>query len=247
MAEPKPFPNWAGSTALASLAAIGSVLAASSCCLPVLPFVMAAGVAGTSAFLNAARPYLLAVSVVFIASVSSRHRAPGNAIASRARLAISFSGPRPSLSPSRCFSPEPWPASPPICWRVDRCGTAIFITVAAAALGGRAGVHLPRSHGASRPAAAAQYRRPECPPNSPPHSTLTKATSACCCCCLPLERFVCRGPLQPSEFWMRFPVSRCACLWFGSRYRDGFGPRRPPPRCAACPILASYSSGIKTG
>jgi hypothetical protein len=54
-------------TAMAGLAAIGSVLAASSCCLPIFPFVMAAGVAGSSAFLNAARPYLLAVSVLFIA------------------------------------------------------------------------------------------------------------------------------------------------------------------------------------
>lgn len=51
---------------LTSLAAIGSVLAASSCCLPVLPFMMAAGLAGGSAFLDAARPYLLAASVLFI-------------------------------------------------------------------------------------------------------------------------------------------------------------------------------------
>ena len=53
--------------ALASVAAIGSVLAASSCCLPMLPFMMAAGLAGGSAFLSTARPYLLAASVVFIA------------------------------------------------------------------------------------------------------------------------------------------------------------------------------------
>lgn len=52
---------------LASLAAIGSVLAASSCCLPVLPFMMAAGLAGGSAFLSASRPYLLAAAVLFIA------------------------------------------------------------------------------------------------------------------------------------------------------------------------------------
>lgn len=52
---------------LAGIAAIGSVLAASSCCLPVLPFVAAAGFAGGSAFLAAARPYLLAASVLFIA------------------------------------------------------------------------------------------------------------------------------------------------------------------------------------
>jgi cytochrome bd-type quinol oxidase subunit 2 len=54
-------------TTLASLAAIGSVLAASSCCLPLLPFMMAAGLAGGSAFLSAARPYLLAASTLFIA------------------------------------------------------------------------------------------------------------------------------------------------------------------------------------
>lgn len=55
------------SAAIAGLAAIGSVLAASSCCLPILPFVVAAGFAGGSAFLSAARPYLLGASVLFIA------------------------------------------------------------------------------------------------------------------------------------------------------------------------------------
>jgi len=54
-------------TAVASVAAIGSVLAASSCCLPILPFVFAAGVAGSSALLTALRPYLLALSVVLVA------------------------------------------------------------------------------------------------------------------------------------------------------------------------------------
>lgn len=53
-------------TALASIAAIGSVLAASSCCLPILPFVFAAGFAGSSAFLTAARPYLLALSALLV-------------------------------------------------------------------------------------------------------------------------------------------------------------------------------------
>ena len=43
-------------TIFASLAAIGGVLAASTCCWPILPFVTAAGVAGSSAFLVAARP-----------------------------------------------------------------------------------------------------------------------------------------------------------------------------------------------
>jgi hypothetical protein len=56
---------------VAALSAVGSVLAAATCCLPVLPFVLAAGTAGSTAFLSsfvsALRPYLLAVSVVFIA------------------------------------------------------------------------------------------------------------------------------------------------------------------------------------
>ena len=53
-------------TAVSSLAAIGSVIAASSCCLPVLPFLMSAGLAGASSFLSAARPYLLGASVALI-------------------------------------------------------------------------------------------------------------------------------------------------------------------------------------
>lgn len=53
-------------TVLASLAAVGSVLAASSCCWPILPFVAAAGFASGSAFLSAARPYLLGISILSI-------------------------------------------------------------------------------------------------------------------------------------------------------------------------------------
>src|SRR6266404_3947962 len=55
------------STVVASLAALGSVIAASSCCLPLLPFLFAAGAAGTSAFFAQLRPYLLVVSVLLIA------------------------------------------------------------------------------------------------------------------------------------------------------------------------------------
>ncbi len=55
----------------AAISAVGSVLAAATCCLPVLPFVLAAGTAGSAAFLSsfisALRPYLLGASVVFIA------------------------------------------------------------------------------------------------------------------------------------------------------------------------------------
>src|ERR1700751_3330493 len=36
----------------AALSAVGSVLAASTCCLPVLPFVLAAGTAGSARFLS---------------------------------------------------------------------------------------------------------------------------------------------------------------------------------------------------
>jgi hypothetical protein len=57
----------AGQTIIASIAAIGSILAASSCCLPILPFLVATGFAGASAFLSAARPYLLGASILFIA------------------------------------------------------------------------------------------------------------------------------------------------------------------------------------
>lgn len=55
------------STVVASLAALGSVIAASSCCLPLLPFLFAAGAAGTSVFFTHLRPYLLVLSVLFIA------------------------------------------------------------------------------------------------------------------------------------------------------------------------------------
>ena len=55
------------STAVASLGALGSVIVASSCCLPLLPFLFAAGAAGTSAFVARFRPYLLVVSVLLIA------------------------------------------------------------------------------------------------------------------------------------------------------------------------------------
>jgi uncharacterized membrane protein len=55
------------STVVASLAALGSVIAASSCCLPLLPFLFAAGAAGTSAFVTELRPYLMGLSVLLIA------------------------------------------------------------------------------------------------------------------------------------------------------------------------------------
>lgn len=57
--------------AVAALSAVASVLAAATCCLPVLPFALAAGTAGTARFLSSSvgtlRPYLLALSVALIA------------------------------------------------------------------------------------------------------------------------------------------------------------------------------------
>lgn len=54
-------------TIAASLAALGSVVLASSCCLPLLPFLFAASAAGSSAFFVKVRPFLLAVSALLIA------------------------------------------------------------------------------------------------------------------------------------------------------------------------------------
>lgn len=56
---------------VAALSAVGSVLAALTCCLPVLPFVLAAGTATSAKFLSsyvgALRPYLLGLSALLIA------------------------------------------------------------------------------------------------------------------------------------------------------------------------------------
>ena len=58
-------------TFVPAISAVGSVLAAATCCLPVLPFVLAAGTAGSAAFLSSfisvLRPYFLGASVLFIA------------------------------------------------------------------------------------------------------------------------------------------------------------------------------------
>jgi hypothetical protein len=53
-------------TILASTVALASAILASSCCLPLLPFVAAAGLAGGSSLSTAMRPYLLTVSVLLI-------------------------------------------------------------------------------------------------------------------------------------------------------------------------------------
>ena len=55
------------STVLGSLAALVSVILASSCCLPLIPFLFAAGAAGTSAFFVKLRPFLMGASVLSVA------------------------------------------------------------------------------------------------------------------------------------------------------------------------------------
>lgn len=60
-------PSRGSRTLFASGAALVSVIAASSCCLPILPFVFAASLAGSSTVLTALRPYLLGASVLFVA------------------------------------------------------------------------------------------------------------------------------------------------------------------------------------
>ena len=54
-------------TIVASLAALGSVVLASSCCLPMFPFIFAAGAAGSSAFFfkSSAFPAASLLSIAF--------------------------------------------------------------------------------------------------------------------------------------------------------------------------------------
>jgi len=51
---------------LSSLAAVGSVLAASSCCLPLPAVIASAGLAGASGWMNTVRPWLMGGSLVIL-------------------------------------------------------------------------------------------------------------------------------------------------------------------------------------
>lgn len=55
------------STTYSALGAIGSAIAATTCCLPLGVLSLAAGTAGASAVLTTLRPYLLVMSIVLIA------------------------------------------------------------------------------------------------------------------------------------------------------------------------------------
>jgi len=48
------------------MAALGGVVLAAGCCLPLAPFLLAAGTAGSSAFFVKFRPFLLTASVLLI-------------------------------------------------------------------------------------------------------------------------------------------------------------------------------------
>lgn len=52
---------------VSSLAAVGSLLAASSCCLPVGTLLLATGTAGAGAAVDALRPYLMVLSLGLLA------------------------------------------------------------------------------------------------------------------------------------------------------------------------------------
>src|SRR5438445_13446276 len=65
--EPNEKSPGSKSTIIASLAALGSAILASSCCLPLLPFLFAAGAAGSSAFFVQIRPFLVVASLAFVA------------------------------------------------------------------------------------------------------------------------------------------------------------------------------------
>jgi len=56
-----------GRTIGASIAALGTVILSSSCCLPLVPFLFAASAAGSSAFFVKVRPFLMAASMLSIA------------------------------------------------------------------------------------------------------------------------------------------------------------------------------------
>lgn len=63
--------------AYAAVAAIGSVLAAATCCLPIGALLLATGTAGASALSRTWRPYLMGLSVAILAfGFFSFYRAP---------------------------------------------------------------------------------------------------------------------------------------------------------------------------
>lgn len=64
MSPPAPPPRGALAS---SLAAVLSVLAALSCCLPLGPFLLAAGFAGASGFFLSLQPYVIAFAVLILA------------------------------------------------------------------------------------------------------------------------------------------------------------------------------------
>ncbi len=78
--------------AAAAAAAIGSLVAALSCCLPLGPILAALGLAGASAVLEPLRPYLLGVSFVCLGTgFWQAYGRPRCAVRSRASVVILWS------------------------------------------------------------------------------------------------------------------------------------------------------------
>lgn len=59
-------PSYGRRMAVSGIGAVAAILAASSCCIPLLPFLAAAGTAAGSGVFTAIRPYLLGLSVLLI-------------------------------------------------------------------------------------------------------------------------------------------------------------------------------------
>lgn len=59
-------PSYGRRISASGIGAVAAVLAASSCCIPLVPFLAAAGMAAGSSLFLAVRPYLLSLSVLLI-------------------------------------------------------------------------------------------------------------------------------------------------------------------------------------
>ena len=79
-----------GSTIATTIGAIGTILVAWSCCLPVLPLTVAAGLAGASSFLSEARPYLLVLSLLAITTGFYQARRAAKCQQRRSRIALAI-------------------------------------------------------------------------------------------------------------------------------------------------------------
>jgi hypothetical protein len=102
------------STAFASIAALGSVVLASSCCLPLFPFCLQRAAASSALFVNI-RPFLLAASVLFIAFGFYQGWRAKSATASRMSLVRVCCGSQLLWWLSSLYFHKQWRTSSPTC------------------------------------------------------------------------------------------------------------------------------------